>query len=179
MQRELKSKSIADGLPRWRKPSENTTMSSPAETTENKALVQTTFDRWHAGTGSPFELLASEADWTIVGSSPLSKTYSRQAFLDEVIHPFNARMATPLVPTVRGLYGDGDMVIVLFDAAATTRALRRCLFDAATTRDGLPYRNTYTWYFRMKDKMVVSAIAFSTRASSTNSGIACPLHSEA
>jgi uncharacterized protein len=94
-------------------------MSSPAETTENKALVQTTFDRWHAGTGSPFELLASEADWTIVGSSPLSKTYSRQAFLDEVIHPFNARMATTLVPTVRGLYGDGDMVIVLFDAAAT------------------------------------------------------------
>jgi hypothetical protein len=111
-------------------------MSSASETAENKALVQASFDRWHAGTGSPF-----------VGSSPLSKTYSRQAFLDEVIHPFNARMATPLVPTVRGLYGDGDMVIILFDAAATTR-------------DGLPYRNTYTWYFRMKGRRVVSAIAF-------------------
>ena len=122
-------------------------MSSSSETAENKALVRASFDRWHAGTGSPFELLAPEADWTIVGSSPLSKTYSRQAFLDEVIHPFNARMATPLVPTVRGLYGDGDTVIILFDAAATTR-------------DRLPYRNTYTWYFRMKDRMVVSAIAF-------------------
>ena len=107
---------------------------SPSETADNKALVQASFDRWHAGTGSPFELLVPEVDWTIVGSSPLSKTYSRQAFLDEVIHPFNARMATPLVPTVRGLYGDGDMVIILFDAAATTR-------------DRLPYRNTYTWYF--------------------------------
>jgi hypothetical protein len=72
---------------------------SSTETAENKALVQVSFDRWQAGTGSPFELLASDADWTIVGSSPLSKTYSRQAFLDEVIHPFNARMATPLVPT--------------------------------------------------------------------------------
>ena len=122
-------------------------MSNHVETPESKALVQASFDRWQAGTGSPFELLAPEADWTIVGSSPLSKTYSRQTFLDEVIRPFNARMATPLVPTVRGLYGDGDMVIILFDAAATAR-------------DGLRYRNTYTWYFRIKDKMVASAIAF-------------------
>ncbi|WP_204848157.1 nuclear transport factor 2 family protein [Rhodopila globiformis] len=122
-------------------------MPNPAETSENKALVQAGFDRWRAGTGSPFELLAPDADWTIVGSSPLSKTYSREAFLREVIHPFNARMATPLVPTVRGIYGDGDMVIILFDAAATTK-------------DGMPYHNTYTWYFRMNDGKVVSAIAF-------------------
>ena len=123
-------------------------MSTHTETLENKALVQASFDRWHAGTGSPFELLAPETDWTIVGSSPLSKTYAtRQAFLEEVIQPFNARMATPLVPTVRGIYADGDMVITLFDAAATAK-------------DGMPYRNTYTWYFRMKDAKVVSAIAF-------------------
>lgn len=123
-------------------------MPNPAETLENKALVQASFDRWSAGTGSPFELLAPDADWTIVGSSPLSKTYpSRQAFLEEVIQPFNARMATPLKPTVRGIYADDDMVISLFDAAATAK-------------DGLPYRNTYTWYFRMKGKIVVSAIAF-------------------
>ena len=65
-------------------------MASHTETLENKALVQASFDRWHAGTGSPFELLAPEADWTIVGSSRLSKTYgSRQAFLEEVIQPFN------------------------------------------------------------------------------------------
>jgi ketosteroid isomerase-like protein len=128
--------------------SEKSTMSSHTQALENKALVQASFDRWRAGTGSPFELLVPEADWTIVGSSPLSKTYAnRQAFLDEVIQPFNARMATPLVPTVRGIYADGDMVIALFDAAATTK-------------DGLPYRNTYTWYFRMKDAKVVSAIAF-------------------
>lgn len=124
-------------------------MASQSETAEhNKALVQAGFDRWHAGTGSPFELLVPDADWTIVGSSPLSKRYpSRQAFLEEVIQPFNARMATPLVPTVRGIYADGDMVIILFDAAATAK-------------DGVPYRNTYTWYFRMKDAKVVSAIAF-------------------
>lgn len=70
-----------------------------------------------------------------------------QSFLDEVIHPFNARMRTPLVPTVRGIYADGDTVTTLFDAAATAA-------------DGLPYRNTYTWYFVMRDAKVTTAIAF-------------------
>jgi uncharacterized protein len=119
-----------------------------SEQHSNKAVVQASFDRWRDGTGGPFELLAPEAEWTIVGSSPLSKTYhGRQDFLDEVIHPFNARMMKPLVPTVRGIFADGDMVIILFDAAATAR-------------DGVPYRNTYTWYFQMKDGKVVKAIAF-------------------
>jgi len=113
----------------------------------NKALVQAGFDRWKAGHGSPFELLTSDAEWTIVGSSPLSKTYTRQTFMDEVIGPFNARMSTPLVPTVRGVYADGDMVIILFDAAATAK-------------DGLAYRNTYTWYFQMRSEQVIKAIAF-------------------
>jgi uncharacterized protein len=122
-------------------------MSEESAQKTNKALVQAAFDRWVAGDGSPFELLASEAEWTIVGSSPLSKTYRRQSFLDQVIGPFNARMATRLIPTVRGLYADGDMVIILFDAAATAR-------------DGLPYRNTYTWYFQMRSNQVIKAIAF-------------------
>ncbi len=113
----------------------------------NKALVRAGFERWANGTGSPFELLAPDAEWTIVGSSPLSKTYSRQQFLDEVIGPFNARMAEPLRPSVRGIYADGDMVITLFDAQGVAN-------------DGQPYRNTYTWYFQMRAGVVDKAIAF-------------------
>jgi ketosteroid isomerase-like protein len=114
----------------------------------NKALVQASFDRWINGTGSPFELLVPETEWTIVGSSPLSRTYkNRQDFLDTVIGPFNARMKTPLVPTVRGIYADGGMVIVLFDAAATTK-------------DDQPYHNTYKWYFLMREGKAINVIAF-------------------
>lgn len=114
----------------------------------NKALVQASFERWESGTGGPFELLAPDAEWTIVGSSPLSKTYhSKQEFIDKVIGPFNARMAKPLVPTIRGLYADGDTVIIFFDAAATAK-------------DGVPYHNTYTWYFQMKAGQVTKATAF-------------------
>jgi ketosteroid isomerase-like protein len=114
----------------------------------NKAIVQASFDRWKSGNDGPFELLIPEAEWTIVGSSPLSKTYhSRKEFLEEVSGPFNARLAKPPVRTVRGIYADGDMVIILFDIDATGR-------------DGLPYHNAYTWYFQMKDAKVVKAIAF-------------------
>ena len=46
--------------------------------TRNKALVQAGFDAWNAGTGNPFELLADDASWTIVGNSDASKTYSNR-----------------------------------------------------------------------------------------------------
>ena len=114
----------------------------------NKALVQASFDRWKSGTGGPFEPLAADTEWTIAGSSPLAKTYhSKKEFIDEVIDPFNARMSKPLVPAVSGIFADGDMVIILFDADATVR-------------DGKRYHNTYTWYFQMRDAKVVKAIAF-------------------
>lgn len=124
------------------------TDSKPTFTETNRAIVQAAFDKWRTGQGSPFDLLLPEAEWTIVGSSPLSRTYrSKQQFMDEVITPFNQRVRSPLVPTVRGLYADADTVIIFFDGATTAL-------------DGLPYRNTYTWYFTMKGGRVVKATAF-------------------
>jgi len=121
-----------------------------AEASNNKALVARAFDAWANGTGGPYDLLADDATWTIVGNSPASRTYnSRREFLDLVIGPFNARMASPLVPVVRASYAEGDWVIALFDAAGTAR-------------DGRPYRNTYSWYLRLRGGQIVEAIAFDT-----------------
>jgi len=115
---------------------------------DNKALIHQAFAAWAAGTGGVFTLLAPQATWTIVGNSVVAGTYpSRDAFLQQVIDPFNARLATPLVPSVRALYADGDTVIAYFDADATVR-------------DGQPYHNTYTWYLTLKDGAIVDAIAF-------------------
>jgi uncharacterized protein len=118
----------------------------------NKELIRTAFDQWAAGTGGPFGVLADDATWTIVGNSPVSRTYhSRQEFLDVVIDPFNARMSERLVPSVRHVFADGDWVIVLFDAHATAR-------------DGKPYDNTYTWHMRLDgngdDTRIVEVVAF-------------------
>src|SRR6266511_2288214 len=115
---------------------------------ENKQVVRRAFDAWAAGEGGVFDLLAPDARWTIVGNSVVAGTYhSREAFLASVIRPFNARMATPLVPVVHGLYADGDTVIAYFDASATVR-------------DGAPYSNTSTWYLRMREGVIVEVVAF-------------------
>jgi ketosteroid isomerase-like protein len=113
----------------------------------NKSLVEAKFAAWRAGTGSPFELLTDDATWTIVGRSVVSKTYSRDAFLGEVIRPFNARMRDPLKPTIRSLHADGDAVVIFFDAQGVAR-------------DGQPYVNTYAWFFEMRDGRVTRAFAF-------------------
>jgi len=114
----------------------------------NKALVQAKFDAWHDGKGSPFELLADDVSWTIVGHSDAAKTYpSRQAFMDEVIGPFNARMSVGLKPTIQQMHAEGDSVVIFFDAAGTAK-------------DGKPYVNTYAWFFEMRDGKVVRAFAF-------------------
>lgn len=114
----------------------------------NKTIVQRSFDAWTAGTGSPFELLADEASWTIEGNSVASKTYpTKEAFLREVIRPFNARMSAGIKPTIKSITADGNRVVIHFDAAGTAR-------------DGKPYVNTYAWFFQMQGGRVTRASAF-------------------
>lgn len=114
----------------------------------NKAIVRKAFDAWSAGTGSPYDLLADNVKWTITGNSAASKAYgSRDAFINEVIKPFNARMRVGLKPTIRNMYADGDTVIVFFDAAGTAK-------------DGKPYSNTYAWFLDLQDGKIINAAAF-------------------
>ncbi|AGW90461.1 MULTISPECIES: nuclear transport factor 2 family protein [Cupriavidus] len=118
------------------------------EEDRNRALVARSFDAWRDGTGSPYDLLADNVRWTITGNSLASRTYpGRDAFLVEVIRPFNARMQTRLVPTVHRLYAEGDTVIAHFDASGTAR-------------DGQRYANSYAWILQMQDGRIVRAYAF-------------------
>lgn len=127
-----------------------TTMARSDDSLEsrNKALVEAGFAAWQAGTGSPYDLLADDVAWTITGNSLAARTYpSREAFLAEVIRPFNARMSLGLKPTIRRVYAEGDTVIVHFDASGTAR-------------DGLPYSNSYAWFLELSDGRIVKATAF-------------------
>ncbi len=120
---------------------------TPAEA-HNLALVEAAFAKWGAGTGGPFDLLADDASWTIVGRSLASKTYpTKAAFITEVIAPFNARMSQGLKPTVRQLIAKGDTVVIFFDARGVAK-------------DGKPYINTYAWFWEMRDGRAVRAHAF-------------------
>ena len=122
----------------------------PYDETEsrNLATVQAGFDAWANGTGSPYDALADDATWEIVGDSDASRVYtSKEDFMANVIRPFNARMSSPLRPTIRDIYADGDTVIVVFDAEGVAR-------------DGVPYRNTYAWFLTLRDNRIVHASAF-------------------
>lgn len=114
----------------------------------NRTLVEQAFEKWANGTGGPYDLLAEDVSWTIVGHSDASRTYdSRADFIGEVIAPFNARMSQGLRPTIRELYVQGDRVVIFFDAGGVAR-------------DGIAYANTYAWFWKMRDGEVVVAYAF-------------------
>lgn len=114
----------------------------------NKAAVERAFAAWSAGAGSPFDLLADDASWTIAGRSLVSGTYAdRASFLREVIAPFNARMRSGLKPTVREVVSAAGRVVVRFDGHALAR-------------DGVPYDNSYAWFMQFRGGRVVAVTAF-------------------
>ncbi|MCT7656967.1 nuclear transport factor 2 family protein [Mycobacterium deserti] len=116
--------------------------------TRNLEVVRGGLDAWRNGTGSPYDALADDATWEIIGNSVAARVYAdKEDFLANVIRPFNARMSAPLKPTVRSLYADGDTVVAFFDAEGTAR-------------DGVPYRNTYAWFLTLRDGRIVKASAF-------------------
>lgn len=128
------------------------TPSTSAEQADNAGsnmdIVHRAFNAWAAGTGGPYDLLKDDARWTITGRSAAAGTYdSREAFLRDVIRPFNARMKTLLKPTIRRLYTDGDTVIVLFDARGTAT-------------DDVVYENTYAWFLTLEKGRISESVAF-------------------
>ena len=125
-----------------------TTKASANEAETNRATIAKAMDAWAAGTGGPYDLLADDAVWTISGNSLAGKVYpSKEAFMSEVIRPFNARMQTRLIPNVHALYAEGDTVVAHFDAQGTAR-------------DGRPYANSYAWILTLKHGRIVRAVAF-------------------
>src|SRR3712207_2536189 len=80
--------------------------------------------------------------------SPATPISNRSGFeRTGIIRPFNARMRSRLVPTVRRLYAEGDVVVAFFDASGTAR-------------DGQAYANTYAWFLEMRDGRIIRAHAF-------------------
>ena len=115
----------------------------------NRQRVEEAFCDWQDGTGYITDLLADDLEWTIVGRSRALKTYtSKERFVGEVLGPFGARFSERFRPVnVRGLYADGDTVIVVWDGEGTRL-------------DGKPYENTYAWFMRFRDGLVIEATAF-------------------
>ena len=116
---------------------------------ENKKLIQDVFDAWAGGDGMAFfNTLAEDVQWTVIGTSPVSRTYtSRQAFVDGAAKPLTAKLAGPIQPTVVNIIAEGDNVVLQWEGKATTKA-------------GKPYNNSYCWVMRIADGKVREGTAY-------------------
>jgi ketosteroid isomerase-like protein len=128
----------------------STTISWASENTQeaNTNLVRQAFANWQQGKGTVFDLLASDAVWTVAGSSPVSGVYdSKTELIEQAVRPISARLATPISPTVQSIIAQDDVVVVQWSGTATAL-------------DHQPYNNTYLWQLTFKDGRITQAMAF-------------------
>ena len=116
---------------------------------ENKKLIQDVLAAWGRGDGGAFfNILADDVRWTVIGSCPVSRTYtSKQEFFEGATKPLSAKLAGPIQPTVRNIIAEGDQVVLQWDGKATTKS-------------GKPYNNSYCWVMRIADGKVKEGTAY-------------------
>ena len=120
-------------------------------TETNREIIRQAFEAWRQGTSPITDVFAPGMVWRIEGHSAAAKEYrSTQQFIDEVLAPFGARFAAgkrfrPV--TIRGVYADGDTVVVIWDGRGIAN-------------DGQPYQNSYAWIMTLDNGKVVDGTAF-------------------
>jgi len=118
---------------------------------DNRRLIREAFEAWQSGSAPIADVFAPRMTWRIEGHSEASRAYgSKQQFVDEVLAPFGARFARGerfRPAAIRSIHADGDTVIVLWDGRGVAN-------------DGRPYENSYAWFLRIRDGLVVDGTAF-------------------
>jgi uncharacterized protein (TIGR02246 family) len=118
-------------------------------TVENKKLIQDAFTAWARGDGMAFfNLLAEDVHWTVIGSTPVSRTYAgREAFVEGAVKPLTAKLSGPIVPTVRDIIAEGDKVVLQWEGRSSAK-------------NGTIYHQVYCWVMRLTDGKVVEGTAY-------------------
>ncbi|MGE0824179.1 MAG: nuclear transport factor 2 family protein [Candidatus Binatia bacterium] len=116
---------------------------------ENKKLIQDAFDAWGRGDGAAFfNLLADNVRWTVIGTSPVSRTYtSKHAFADGAAKPLSEKLAGPIKPIVRNIIAEGDQIVLQWEGSATAKS-------------GMPYNNSYCWVMRLANGKITEGTAY-------------------
>jgi ketosteroid isomerase-like protein len=115
----------------------------PVAAAENKQLMQRVFAQLANGNGQPFmDALANDARWTVIGSSPWSRTYEgKRAITDELMRPLFHQFANQYKARAIRIVAEDDVVVVEARGEATTKS-------------GKPYNQTYCYVFQLTDGKV-------------------------
>ncbi|MGO9267913.1 MAG: nuclear transport factor 2 family protein [Candidatus Binataceae bacterium] len=116
---------------------------------ENRKLVEDAFAKWSRGDGSAFfALLADDVHWTVIGSTPVSRTYtSKRAFEEGAVQPLGTKLASAIQPTVRDILADGEKIALQWEGRATAK-------------NGTIYNQTYCWVMRFENGKVSEGTAY-------------------
>lgn len=110
---------------------------------ENKELIQGVFDELATGNGQPFmDMLAEDARWTAIGTSPWAKTYEgKQAIVEELMRPLFRQFADQYTARATRIIAEDEFVVVEARGQVTTKS-------------GRPYNQTYCYVLRLADGKV-------------------------
>jgi ketosteroid isomerase-like protein len=110
---------------------------------ENKELLRDVFERMAGGDGQPFmDALADDVRWTVIGSSPWSRTYAgKQEIVDQLMRPLFSQFADEYRARAINIVAEGEVVVVEARGEVMTKA-------------GQPYNQTYCYVFRLADGRV-------------------------
>ena len=92
--------------------------------TENKQLMREVFEEMAGGNGQAFmDVLADDVRWTVIGSSPWSRTYEgKRAIVDELMRPLFSQFADQYRARAINLVAEDDTVVVEARGQVMTRA---------------------------------------------------------
>jgi uncharacterized protein len=117
-------------------------------TAENKKMIRDAFDAWSRGDGRGFfKLVADDVRWTVIGSTPISRTYTSKSDFRNALRAMSEHLAGELKVVVRDVIAEGDKVAVQFESHATGK-------------NGTAYDQTYCWILRMADGRAREVIAY-------------------
>lgn len=116
---------------------------------QNKSILAAIFDETAKGNGRPFvDALAEDVRWTIIGSTPWSKTYAgRASVMADLLRPLGRQLGGASIIRAHRFIAEGDHVVV----QATGHN---------TTTSGQPYENQYCWVVRMRDGKMSEIIEY-------------------
>ncbi|HUE83271.1 MAG TPA: nuclear transport factor 2 family protein [Pyrinomonadaceae bacterium] len=107
---------------------------------ENKELLQHIFTELSKGNPQPFiDSMADDFRWVVTGNTKWSKTYEgKQAILTDLFGALRSKVGDSLKTVADRYIAEDDLVVV--EARGSS-----------TTKEGIPYNNTYCFIFRVTD----------------------------
>ena len=115
---------------------------------ENKELILDAFNSRIRGDGSVIDFFDDNVTWTVIGSTPVSRTYkSKREFFDGAVRPLTEKLTGAIRPTLRDVTAENDRVVLEWQGRTTGK-------------NGQPYDQTYCWVMKMQGGKVIEGIAY-------------------